>query len=65
MPERIFIGLGSNIDPERNIAEALRLLARRCSILALSTIYRSPAAGDPGGPPFINGAVEIATALGP
>lgn len=65
MPERIFIGLGSNIEPESNISEALRRLAGRCSILALSTFYRSPAEGDPGGPPFINGAAEIAAALEP
>jgi len=65
MIERIYIGLGSNIDPEFNLAEALRRLAGRCSILALSTFYRSPAEGDPGGPPFINGAAEIAAALEP
>jgi 2-amino-4-hydroxy-6-hydroxymethyldihydropteridine diphosphokinase len=65
MIERIFIGLGSNIDPELNIAEALRRLAGRCSILALSSFYRSPAEGQAGGPPFINGAAEIAAALEP
>src|SRR5512142_2256322 len=65
MPERIFIGLGSNIDPEHNIVEALRRLAGRCPILALSAFHRCPAEGDPGGPPFINGAAEIATVIEP
>lgn len=65
MTERIFIGLGSNINPEANIPEALRRLADRCSILVLSTFYRSPAEGNPGDPSFINGAAEIETALGP
>lgn len=65
MTERIFIGLGSNIDPDRNIAEAFRRLAGQATILGLSTFYHSPADGDPGGPPFINGAVEIVTPLGP
>jgi 2-amino-4-hydroxy-6-hydroxymethyldihydropteridine diphosphokinase len=65
MTERIFIGLGSNIDAEINIPQALRLLAGQCSILALSTFYLSPAEGDPGRPPFINGAAEIATDLEP
>lgn len=65
MSERIFIGIGSNIDPETNIPEVLHRLAGRCSILALSTFYRSAAEGDPGGPPFINGVAEIVTDLGP
>lgn len=65
MIERIYIGLGSNIDPESNIAETLRRLAGQAPILALSTFYRSPAEGDADGPPFINGAAEIATGLGP
>lgn len=65
MIERIYIGLGSNINAEANITEALHQLTVPCIIIALSTFYRSPAEGQAGGPPFINGAAEIATPLGP
>jgi 2-amino-4-hydroxy-6-hydroxymethyldihydropteridine diphosphokinase len=63
--ERIFIGIGSNIDPGRHIPEALRLLSGHSRILALSTFYACPAEGGPDGPPFVNGAAEIATLLEP
>jgi 2-amino-4-hydroxy-6-hydroxymethyldihydropteridine diphosphokinase len=63
--ERIFISIGSNLDPERHIPEALRLLSGHSRVLALSTFYACPAEGDPDGPPFVNGAAEIATPLEP
>lgn len=61
---RAYVGLGSNIDPERNIREAVRLLARRCHVVALSTFYRTEAI-PPTQPPFINGVVALETTLLP
>lgn len=61
---RVFIGVGSNIAPEVNIRTAIRLLARRVRIVAISTFYRTEAEGAPG-PPFINGVVEVETDIRP
>ena len=62
---RAFLALGSNLDPERHIPAALRLLADRVRLVALSTFYASPALGRPEQPDFYNGAAEIATDLPP
>jgi 2-amino-4-hydroxy-6-hydroxymethyldihydropteridine diphosphokinase len=61
--ERVFVGVGSNIEPEANVRRALQLLAREVRLRAVSTIYRTPAIG--GGPPFLDGVVEVSTALTP
>jgi 2-amino-4-hydroxy-6-hydroxymethyldihydropteridine diphosphokinase len=52
MPE-IFVGLGSNIEPEANLREALAELRRRFGALECSSVYRSPAFGFVG-PEFLN-----------
>jgi len=62
---RAFVAVGSNIDPEDNIRRAVRLLARRTRIVAVSTFYRSSPVGPPGQPAFVNGVVEIETDLHP
>ena len=36
---KVFISLGSNIDPERNITEALKLISKHIRILQVSTVY--------------------------
>jgi 2-amino-4-hydroxy-6-hydroxymethyldihydropteridine diphosphokinase len=56
---RAFIGVGSNIAPDRNIREALHRLAQFASITAISTFYRQPAVGRPNQPDFVNGVVAI------
>ena len=38
---RVFIALGSNIDSERNLQEAVRRLASCCRLVAVSTHTRS------------------------
>jgi 2-amino-4-hydroxy-6-hydroxymethyldihydropteridine diphosphokinase len=63
--ERVFVGVGSNIDPEANVRRALGLLAREVRVRAVSTFYRTPAIGDPGGPPFLDGVIEVSTTLPP
>lgn len=51
----VYIGLGSNIEPESNIPRALELLARGLRLTALSTFYRTEPVGPPGQPFFFNG----------
>jgi len=63
---RAIIGLGSNIDPERNTRLAARLLGR-CegwTLVAVSPVYRSPAVGTDG-PDFYNSAALVETVLTP
>lgn len=62
---RAFIGVGSNIDPQENVRRALRLLARHAHLVAVSTVYRTPAIGRPEQPRFYNCVVEIETAIPP
>ncbi len=65
---RVFVAVGSNIDPEQKIKGALKLLKERAALVAISSFYRTePLKGnspDPGGP-YYNGVVEIETSLPP
>jgi 2-amino-4-hydroxy-6-hydroxymethyldihydropteridine diphosphokinase len=54
--------LGSNISPETNLPEALRLLAQSLSIESVSTAWETPAVGS-AGPNFLNAAVLVRMAL--
>ena len=60
---RAFIGIGSNIAPEKNIREALRRLAQSARIVSISTFYQEPAIGRPDERDFYNGVVAIDTDL--
>ncbi len=62
---RVFVSVGSNVDPEKNVTRALRLLNDELGIRAISTFYRTPALNRPQDPPFVNGVVEVGDALGP
>jgi dihydroneopterin aldolase/2-amino-4-hydroxy-6-hydroxymethyldihydropteridine diphosphokinase len=57
---RAYVGLGSNIEPEANVRAAVRLLAARERVLAVSTFYWTEAI-PPGSPAFINGALSLET----
>ncbi len=59
------MGIGSNIEAERNVREALLRLARRTRITAISTFYRSRPLSRPEQPSFVNGAVELETEASP
>jgi GTP cyclohydrolase I len=66
MMQRAVIALGSNIDPEKHIRLAVRLL-NRCdgwSVERVSASYRSAAVGTDG-PDFHNAAVLVETLLDP
>ncbi len=58
----VYLGAGSNIEPELNIIRALKLTAGRgISITALSTHYRTAAIGHGNNPSYINGVWKIAS----
>jgi 2-amino-4-hydroxy-6-hydroxymethyldihydropteridine diphosphokinase len=59
MPE-VFVGLGSNIEPETHLRWAVTELERRFGRLAVSDAYRSPAFGFEG-PEFLNMVVGFKT----
>ncbi len=61
MPE-VFVGIGSNVEPERHIVKALHALARDFRALVVSPVYRNPAVGFEGDD-FLNLAVGFETAL--
>lgn len=42
---RVFISMGSNIDGKRNLREAVRRLALRCRLLAVSPVYETAPVG--------------------
>ncbi len=56
---RMFVSLGSNIEPRRNLALALEEMRRRFRVLATSPVYRTEPVGDTDQPDFWNLAVEI------
>jgi 2-amino-4-hydroxy-6-hydroxymethyldihydropteridine diphosphokinase len=63
-PNRVYVALGSNIKPEQNIKEAVRLLASRCKLLAVSRVYQTKPVGKTDQPDFLNAAALIETGLG-
>jgi 2-amino-4-hydroxy-6-hydroxymethyldihydropteridine diphosphokinase len=59
---RVWLSLGSNLEPETNLRTALRELRARFGELIVSPVYRFPAVGFDG-PDFLNLAVGIDTDL--
>jgi 2-amino-4-hydroxy-6-hydroxymethyldihydropteridine diphosphokinase len=64
-PSVAFVAVGSNIEPEKNIASALTALAKRVCVVASSTFYRTVPVGPEDQPPFVNGVWRVATTLDP
>ena len=76
---RAFLGLGSNVDPEENVAAALHRLCThpQVTLTGISTLYWTPPLAPPGRededrgtgqaphPDFLNGVLEITTQLSP
>ena len=60
-----FVAVGSNIEPARNVREALRRLALVETITGISVVYRTPAEGRPEQPQYYNCVVAIDTATPP
>jgi 2-amino-4-hydroxy-6-hydroxymethyldihydropteridine diphosphokinase len=60
---QVFVSLGSNIDAERNLREAVRRLALRCCLLGVSPVYETRPVGKTDQPNFLNAAALIETDL--
>jgi 2-amino-4-hydroxy-6-hydroxymethyldihydropteridine diphosphokinase len=62
-----FVGVGSNVDPEKHILAALPEIVSRVQVLDTSRFYRNPAIAPDGRdrPPFVNGVLKIRTGLTP
>jgi 2-amino-4-hydroxy-6-hydroxymethyldihydropteridine diphosphokinase len=58
-----FIGIGSNIEPEKNVVAAVRSLCEKVWIAAISNVYLNPAENRPEQEPFYNCAVQVETQL--
>jgi 2-amino-4-hydroxy-6-hydroxymethyldihydropteridine diphosphokinase len=61
----VILGLGSNVDPERNLQRAVELLARALEVRAASAVYESDPVGAPGTPRFLNAALLVRTERSP
>lgn len=61
---RAVLLLGSNIEPEKNILRAVRLLKRLFDVRAVSSAWETRAVGSDG-PNFINVAVALETNVAP
>jgi 2-amino-4-hydroxy-6-hydroxymethyldihydropteridine diphosphokinase len=61
---RIYLSLGSNIEPQRHLRAALAALRAQFGDIVVSPVYRYPAVGFDG-PDFLNLAVGIDTELEP
>jgi 2-amino-4-hydroxy-6-hydroxymethyldihydropteridine diphosphokinase len=62
---RVFVGVGSNVEPEAHVRRALARLGEAVGVLGVSTFYATPALGRPADPPFVNGVVQIGDHLAP
>lgn len=62
---KVYISVGSNIDPLENVRKGLKLLNKSVKILALSTFWMTDPVDSEGQPRFLNGVVEIETELDP
>ena len=62
---RAFIGIGSNIEPERNVRAAVRNLAQQTRVTGISMVYCTDALDRPEQSPYFNCVVEIETEAPP
>ncbi len=63
--KRVFIGVGSNIDPEENIRRAIALIKEKARITGVSSFYLTEPVSRPGQDPYYNGVLEIEVDLEP
>ncbi|MEK6221157.1 MAG: 2-amino-4-hydroxy-6-hydroxymethyldihydropteridine diphosphokinase [Chloroflexota bacterium] len=59
---QVFLSIGSNIDPEKNLPAAIKWLAENFSVTRVSSVWQTEAIGS-GGPDFLNAVILIETAL--
>jgi 2-amino-4-hydroxy-6-hydroxymethyldihydropteridine diphosphokinase len=63
MKHECIIGIGSNIDPEQNIASALFFLRQEQEFVTVSSLNRTAPIGIPDQPDFLNGAAKVFTEM--
>jgi 2-amino-4-hydroxy-6-hydroxymethyldihydropteridine diphosphokinase len=65
---KVYLSLGGNLgDPAKSMGAALRMLDAEdgVSVVAVSSLYRTPPWGKTDQPDFLNAAAELSTALSP
>ncbi len=62
---RVIIALGSNLEPESNLIEGVRLLGEAVRLTAASRVYRTPPWGYAEQPEFLNAVAAADTELPP
>lgn len=62
MIHNIYLSIGSNIEPEKNLTQAIFELKKLVGIQAVSSAWRSAAVGT-SGPVFLNAAILVGTPL--
>lgn len=65
MSSKVFLALGSNINPVENLRACLKLLQEHFDIWNLSPVYETPPVGFTEQAAFLNAAVQISTELDP
>ena len=60
---RIFLSIGSNIEPKKNIPACLKALHEELHLKKISSVYETAPEGPAGSENFWNAAVEIETEL--
>ena len=60
----VFLSVGSNIEPKKNIPACLKLLEKKLTVLKYSPVYETDPVGPAGRQKFWNLAAEIKSDLG-
>lgn len=61
----VYLSLGSSLNPEANLRQALRSLRADYEIVAVSGVYRTAGEGSGAGFDFLNAALHLRTTLAP
>ncbi|HTP00421.1 MAG TPA: 2-amino-4-hydroxy-6-hydroxymethyldihydropteridine diphosphokinase [Anaerolineales bacterium] len=64
MTHRVYLVIGSNIEPEANLPRAIQMLAGFGEVLAVSAVWESSAVGADG-PNFLNASALLLTDIPP
>lgn len=59
----VYLSVGSNVEPEKNLKEALTQLRDRTNVLAVSSVYQSTPYGFKDQPDFLDICVKLTTPL--
>ena len=59
---RVYLGVGSNIQPQENLPRAINLISKKVTIEEISSVYQTQAVGSLG-PDFLNAVVLVRTTL--